>query len=75
MPKTKKEEEEEWRELYKEYESKKASELADSLKKINGEKDEFEKMWIEAGQAVYDKSGNLLPDCKKAPKKGTNFIL
>tara|TARA_B100002019_G_C20851367_1_gene394789 strand:+ start:35 stop:250 length:216 start_codon:yes stop_codon:yes gene_type:complete len=69
MPKTKEEEDREWRELYKEYESKKASELADSLKKINGEKDEFEKMWIEAGQAVYDKSGNLLPDCKKALKK------
>tara|TARA_B100001175_G_C19152828_1_gene469048 strand:+ start:392 stop:607 length:216 start_codon:yes stop_codon:yes gene_type:complete len=69
MPKTKKEEEEEWAELYQKYKDSKADSLAQSFKKLNNEKDDFEKMWIEAGQAVYDKSGNLLPDCKKAPKK------
>jgi len=32
---------------------------------LEKEKDDFEKLWIAAGHAVYDKSGNLLPDCKK----------
>jgi hypothetical protein len=65
MPKTKKEQDAEWAEIYKEYKDNKAIDLIQSVKKINKEADEFEKMWINAGQAVYDKSGNLLPDCKK----------
>ena len=65
MPKTKKEQDAEWAEIYKEYKDNKAIGLVQSVKKINKEADEFEKMWINAGQAVYDKSGNLLPDCKK----------
>ena len=69
MPKSKAEKEAEWAELYQEYKDNKAMDLVHSVKKINKEADEFEKLWIEAGQAVYDKSGNLLPDCKKAPKK------
>ena len=69
MPKSKAEKEAEWAELYQEYKDNKAMDLVHSVKKINKEADEFEKLWIEAGQAVYDKSGNLLPDCKKALKK------
>ena len=69
MPKSKAEKDAEWAELYQEYKDNKADALVLSVKKINKEADEFEKMWIQAGQAVYDKSGNLLPDCKKAPKK------
>jgi len=69
MPKSKAEKDAEWAELYQEYKDNKAMDLVHSVKKINKEADEFEKLWIEAGQAVYDKSGNLLPDCKKAPKK------
>ena len=69
MPKSKAEKDAEWAELYQEYKDNKADALVQSVKKINKEADEFEKLWIEAGQAVYDKSGNLLPDCKKAPKK------
>ena len=65
MPKTKAEQDTEWAELYQEYKDNKADALVQSVKKINKEADEFEKMWIQAGQAVYDKSGNLLPDCKK----------
>ena len=65
MQKTKKEEEIEWAELYQKFKDSKADSLAESFKKINNEKDDFEKMWIEAGNAVYDKSGNLLPVCKK----------
>ena len=65
MPKTKKEQDAEWAEIYKEYKDNKAIGLVQSVKKINKEADEFEKMWKNAGQAVYDKSGNLLPDCKK----------
>ena len=65
MPKSKAEKEAEWAELYQEYKDNKAMDLVHSVKKINKEADEFEKLWIEAGQAVYDKSGNLLPDCKK----------
>ena len=65
MPKSKAEKEAEWAELYQEYKDNKAIDLVQSVKKINKEADEFEKLWIEAGQAVYDKSGNLLPDCKK----------
>ena len=65
MPKSKAEKEAEWAELYQEYKDNKADALVQSVKKINKEADEFEKMWIQAGQAVYDKSGNLLPDCKK----------
>ena len=65
MPKKKEERDAEWDALYKEYKDNKADALVQSVKKINKEADEFEKMWIQAGQAVYDKSGNLLPDCKK----------
>ena len=65
MPKSKAEKDAEWAELYQEYKDNKAMDLVHSVKKINKEADEFEKLWIEAGQAVYDKSGNLLPDCKK----------
>tara|TARA_B100001250_G_C19712624_1_gene749912 strand:- start:354 stop:557 length:204 start_codon:yes stop_codon:yes gene_type:complete len=65
MPKSKAEKDAEWAELYQEYKDNKADALVQSVKKINKEADEFEKMWIQAGQAVYDKSGNLLPDCKK----------
>jgi len=65
MPKSKEEKDAEWAELYQEYKDNKADALVQSVKKINKEADEFEKMWIQAGQAVYDKSGNLLPDCKK----------
>ena len=65
MPKSKAEKDAELAELYQEYKDNKADALVQSVKKINKEADEFEKMWISAGQAVYDKSGNLLPDCKK----------
>jgi hypothetical protein len=65
MPKSKEEKDAEWAELYQEYKDNKADALVLSVKKINKEADEFEKMWIKAGQAVYDKSGNLLPNCKK----------
>ena len=65
MPKSKEERDAEWDALYKEYKDNKADALVQSVKKINKEADEFEKMWIQAGQAVYDKSGNLLPNCKK----------
>tara|TARA_B100000073_G_scaffold341671_1_gene343391 strand:- start:459 stop:662 length:204 start_codon:yes stop_codon:yes gene_type:complete len=65
MPKKKEERDAEWDALYKEYKDNKADALVQSVKKINKEADEFEKMWIQAGQAVYDKSGNLLPNCKK----------
>ena len=51
--------------VYQKYKDSKADSLAQSFKKLNNEKDDFEKMWIQAGQAVYDKSGNLLPVCKK----------
>ena len=64
MPKSKAEKDAEWAELYQEYKDNKADALVLSVKKTNKEADEFEKMWIQAGQAVYDKSGNLLPDCK-----------
>ena len=64
MPKKKEERDAEWDALYQEYKDNKADALVQSVKKINKEADEFEKMWIQAGQAVYDKSGNLLPDCK-----------
>ena len=65
MPKSQAEKDAEWAELYQEYKDNKADALVQSVKKINKEADEFEKLWIQAGQAVYDKSGNLLPDCKK----------
>ncbi len=65
MPKSKAERDAEWAELYQEYKDNKADALVQSVKKINKEADEFEKLWIQAGQAVYDKSGNLLPNCKK----------
>ena len=65
MPKTKEQEDAEWKALYQEYKDSKVDSLAQSVKKINKEADDFEKLWIAAGQAVYDKSGNLLPHCKK----------
>ena len=65
MPKSKEEKDAEWAELYQEYKDNKADALVQSVKKINKEADEFEKMWIQAGHAVYDKSRNLLPDCIK----------
>jgi len=54
-----------WLELKKEYDL--ATKNKKSLDKLilEKEKDDFEKLWIAAGHAVYDKSGNLLPDCKK----------
>jgi hypothetical protein len=69
MPITKEEEEAEWKKLFQKYKDSKANDLAQSVKKIKKEKDDFEKMWINAGQAVYDENGNLLPTCKKALKK------
>ena len=65
MPKSKEEKNTEWAELYQEYKDNKAIDLVQSVKKIKKERDDFEKLWIAAGQAVYDKSGNLLPNCKK----------
>ncbi len=65
MPNTKEEQDAEWKALYREYKDSKENDLVDSVKKIKKEKDDFEKLWIAAGQAVYDKSGNLLPNCKK----------
>ena len=65
MPKSKEEKNAEWAELYQEYKDNKAIDLVQSVKKINKEADDFEKLWIAAGHAVYDKSGNLLPNCKK----------
>ena len=65
MPKSKEEKNTEWAELYQEYKDNKAIDLVQSVKKIKKESDDFEKLWIAAGHAVYDKSGNLLPNCKK----------
>jgi hypothetical protein len=65
MPKSKEEKDVEWAELYQEYKDNKAIDLVLSVKKIKKESDDFEKLWIAAGHAVYDKSGNLLPNCKK----------
>tara|TARA_Y100000996_G_scaffold385430_2_gene342787 strand:- start:557 stop:760 length:204 start_codon:yes stop_codon:yes gene_type:complete len=65
MPKTKEEQDVEWKALYREYKDSKENDLVDSVKKIKKESDDFEKLWIAAGHAVYDKSGNLLPNCKK----------
>ena len=54
-----------WLELKKEYDiANKTKKRIDKLI-LEKEKDDFEKLWIAAGQAVYDKSGNLLPNCKK----------
>ena len=54
-----------WLELKKEYDiANKTKKRIDKLI-LEKEKDDFEKLWIAAGQAVYDKSGNLLPSCKK----------
>ena len=54
-----------WLELKKEYDiANKTKKRIDKLI-LEKEKDDFEKLWIAAGQAVYDKSGNLLPGCKK----------
>mgnify|MGYP001199401329 FL=1 len=72
MPKSKEETNAEWKELYQEYKDNKEDSLAQSLKKINKEADDFEKLWIAAGHAVYDKSGNLLPSCKKKELKKKN---
>ena len=69
MPKTNTEQDAEWTKLYQKYKDSKADELAQSVKKIKKESDDFEKMWIKAGHAVYDKSGNLLPGCKDIQKK------
>ena len=65
MPKSKEEKNTEWAELYQEYKDNKAIDLVQSVKKIKKESDDFEKLWIAARHAVYDKSGNLLPNCKK----------
>ena len=65
MPKSKEEKNAEWAELYQEYKDNNAIDLVQSVKKIKKESDDFEKLWIAAGHAVYDKSGNLLPNCKK----------
>ena len=65
MPKSKEEKDVEWAELYQEYKDNKAIDLVLSVKKIKKESDDLKKLWIAAGHAVYDKSGNLLPNCKK----------
>ena len=72
MPKSKEEKNTEWAELYQEYKDNKAIDLVQSVKKIKKESDDFEKLWIAAGHAVYDKSGNLLPNCKKKELKKKN---
>ena len=72
MPKSKEEKNAECAELYQEYKDNKAIDLVQSVKKINKEADDFEKLWIAAGHAVYDKSGNLLPSCKKKELKKMN---
>ena len=69
MPKTKQEQEAEWRELYQKYKDNKEKDIVETEEKKKKESDEFEKLWIAAGHAVYDKSGNLLPNCKKGTKK------
>ena len=69
MPKSKEQKDAEWAKLYQAYKDNKAIALVQFLKKKNKEADEFEKMWIQAGHAVYDKSGNLLPGCKDIQKR------
>ena len=59
----------EWAKLYQEYKSKKQEDIANEENLLNKEREEFAKMWLEAGQVIFDKNGNKLPTCKKAPKK------
>ena len=54
-----------WLELKKEYDIAIKNKTRIDKLILEKEKDDFEKLWIAAGQAVYDKSGKLLPDCKK----------
>lgn len=54
-----------WLKLKKEYEIASRNKKSQDKLSLEKEKDDFEKLWIAAGQAVYDKSGKLLPDCKK----------
>ena len=54
-----------WLQLKKEHDISLKNEKRLCKINLEKEKDEFEKLWIEAGQAVYDKNGNLLPSCKK----------
>ena len=54
-----------WLKLKKEYEIASRNKKNQDKLNLEKEKDDFEKLWIAAGQAVYDKSGKLLPVCKK----------
>ena len=54
-----------WLKLKKEYEIASRNKKNQDKLTLEKEKDDFEKLWIAAGQAVYDKSGKLLPVCKK----------
>jgi len=54
-----------WLKLKKEYEIASRNKKNQDKLSLEKEKDDFEKLWIAAGQAVYDKSGKLLPVCKK----------
>lgn len=54
-----------WLKLKKEYEIASRNKKSQDKLTLEKEKDDFEKLWIAAGQAVYDKSGKLLPVCKK----------
>ena len=58
-----------WLELKKEHDISLKNEKRLCKINLEKEKDEFEKLWIEAGQAVYDRNGNLLPSCKKKELK------
>ena len=69
MPKSNQDDADEWAELYQEYKSKKQAEEANEENILNNEREEFAKMWLAAGQVIFDKSGNKLPECKKALKK------
>ena len=54
-----------WLQLKKEYDSAIKNKKNQDKLILEKEKDDFEKLWIAAGNAVYDKSGNLLSSCKK----------
>ena len=58
MPKSNQDDAKEWAELYQEYKSKKQVEEANKGNILNNEREEFAKMWLAAGQVIFDKSGN-----------------
>tara|TARA_B100000963_G_scaffold48386_1_gene36642 strand:+ start:2325 stop:2567 length:243 start_codon:yes stop_codon:yes gene_type:complete len=57
--------EDDWLKLKQEYEAATKHKKSQEKLILEKEKDDFEKLWIAAGNDVYDKSGKLLPACKK----------